>query len=56
MKAPCRSRQVNERGFVEDLAAIKQIGRRQDSASPLQLDLSPVIGGLKYHFAVGLGF
>jgi hypothetical protein len=54
MKAPRRSRQINQGRLIDDVAAVKQVGRLENAAPPLKLDLSPVIGRLKDHLAVRL--
>ena len=54
MKTPRRSGKINKSRLVENFAAIKEISFVQNPAAPLQFDLSPIIGCLKYHLAVGL--
>ena len=55
MKTQCRSSDVDESRFIQDLPPAEEISLGQDAAASLKFDLTPVIGSLEYHLTIGLG-
>ena len=56
MKAPRRSCKIDERGLIEDLASPKEVCCGKVPTAALELDLSPLVGGLKDHFPIRICF